>query len=158
MKLLRLSAALSASVISFLPGFHASANAQEPDYFCFMTTQSGQVLDLSKSLCGSKKSTAAVPVNSDQAFIEDYKRKVMEYPDVRDKLLASAKQSPELSIRNAKSVCSILKAGFSLDEIQRTETGEKAERSSTVNDAIISSLAPKYYCPKLTMGSRTPSP
>lgn len=83
MKLLYLSAVLSAAVIS-VTGFHARAIAQKPDYACFMTTQSGQIIDLTQSLCGFKKSASTVAKsnqgyidNSDQSykeFIENYEQ------------------------------------------------------------------------------------
>jgi len=153
MKFLRLSAALSATIISFVPGLHGGASAHEADYACFMTTQSGQVVDLSDSVCKLKKSTlavAAVSANNDQAFMEDYKRTVMNYPDMRDKLLARVEKSPEQDIREAKSVCNELKAGLSLYEIQQNQASENFEKVSIFNSSVISSLAPKYYCPKFS--------
>ncbi len=150
MKFLRLSAVLSATVIS-LP-IHAGAIAQEADYACFMTTHSGRVIDLSESVCKLKKSAPVVTaiVNNDQAFTEDYKRTVMSYPDVRDKLLAKAEKSPEQSISEAKSVCNELKAGLSLDEIQQNQASETFERASIFNVSVISSLATKHYCPEFS--------
>ena len=71
MKLLHLSAAFSAAVFSFVPCFHTSANAFEPDHLCFMVTQSGKVLNLSESHCGLKKSAPEVSANSGGAFSED---------------------------------------------------------------------------------------
>lgn len=146
MKLLHLSAALSAAVLSFVPGLHASANIQEP--VCFMTTKSGEVVNLSDSLCKSNKSASEDFANSDQAFMEEYKSKLMEYPDVRDNLLASAEQSPDLTISQAKNVCNDLESGLSLNEIQQMQAAEIVERTGIVNSAIINSLAPKHFCPE----------
>lgn len=147
MKFLPLSAALSAAVITFIPGLQVSTNAQEHDYVCFLTTHSGQVVDLSDSLCGNKKSAAAVSTN-DQAFIEDYKRNIMQYPEVRDNLLASVQEAPEQSISHAKRVCNDLQAGLSFSEIP-TQGGEIDEKAAIVNSAIINTLATKYYCPEV---------
>lgn len=148
MKFLRL--AVSAAVIAFVP-MQGSAIAQDADYLCFMTTSSGQVIDLSDSVCQLKKSappTAATPSNSDQAFIKDYKRTVSNYPDMRDKLLARVAKSPEQGISEAKNVCDELKAGLSLDEIQQNQAGESFEKTSVFNISVISTLATKYYCPE----------
>ncbi len=78
MKLLYLSAVLSAAVISVVD-FHARAIAQEPDYACFMTTQSGQVIDLTQSLCGFKKSASTDSSKSDQAHIDNSKQAYQEF-------------------------------------------------------------------------------
>lgn len=141
-------AALSA-VISFLPILE-SAIAQNVDYPCFMTTASGEVIDLSQSVCKLKKSatTAANPANSDQAFMQDYKRTVSNYPDVRDQLLASAEKSPQQGINEAKNVCNELKSGLSLEEIQQNQASENFEKASIFNTSVISTLATKYYCPE----------
>ena len=146
MKFLPLSAALSAA-ITFIPGLQASTNAQEHDYVCFLTTQSGKVVDLSDSLC-EKKSTPAVSTDNDQAFIEDYKRNAMQYPEVRDNLLASAQESPEQSISHAKRVCNDLQAGLSFNEMPN-QGGEIDQKTAIVNTAIINTLASKYYCPEV---------
>jgi hypothetical protein len=152
MKFLRLSAVLAATIISFVPGLPKGVIAQEGDYACFMTTKSGQVIDLSESVCKLKKATPVVTAaaSSDQAFTEDYKRTVMNYPDVRDNLLARAEKSPEQGIIKAKSVCNELKAGLSLDEIKETQASETFEKASTFNASLISSLATKYYCPEFS--------
>lgn len=149
MKLLRVSVALGATVISFMP-IHTSVSAQEADYACFMSTQSGQVVDLSESVCRAGKSAAPALANTDKKFIADYKRQVMQYPDVRDNLLASAQQSPEPSIGQAKSVCEDLRSGLSLDDIRQSQAGEMPEREEMVNENIINTLATKYYCPELS--------
>lgn len=91
MKLLHLGTVLSAAVFSFMACFHA-ANAQDPDFACFMTTESGQVIDLSKSVCGSsKKSVPVVDTNSDfansKAVIEQSKRKLSEEKALRQEAL-----------------------------------------------------------------------
>ena len=147
MKFLPLSTALSAAVITFIPGLQVSTNAQEHDYVCFLTTHSGQVVDLSDSLCGNKKNTAAVSTD-DQAFIEDYKRNVMQYPEVRDNLLASAQEAPEQSISHAKRICNDLQAGLSFNEMPN-QGGEIDQKTAVVNTAIINTLASKYYCPEV---------
>lgn len=94
MKLLRLSAAISAIVLSLVPCFHTSANALEPDYPCFMTTPSGKVLDLSESLCGTKKSAPEVSANIGQPF-RKYKKRYLPEEALRQKalrLIQSSKQ------------------------------------------------------------------
>lgn len=148
MKLLHLSAALSAVVIPWL-SFNASAKAQEFDYTCFMKTPSGRVIDLSQSICRSMKSAVPVLATADKKFIADYKRQVMQYPDVRDSLLASAKQSPEPSIGQAKNVCEDLRSGLSLEDIKELQDEGMLERDEAVNAKIINTLAPKYYCPEV---------
>lgn len=49
MKILRLGA-ISIAAISFLTGFSTATLAQDADYVCYMTTKSGQVVDLSASI------------------------------------------------------------------------------------------------------------
>lgn len=153
MRLLRLSAALTASVISFVPVLHSKAIAQEPDYACFMTTASGQVIDLSESVCKIKKSAPAaqaMTVNNDQAFLEDYKRTVSNFPDVRDNLLARVEKSPEQGISEAKNVCNELKEGLSIEEIQQNQASENYEKANIFNASVVSTLATKYYCPEFS--------
>lgn len=150
MKFCHLNIALSAAVVSFLCGIDNVAKAQEPDYTCFITTASGQIVDLSHSLCGSQSSAPTLPVNSDQAFVEDYKRSLDQYPEVRDSLLADNQQSAEPNIRKAKSVCEKLKAGRSLSEIKQAQTEESVERTSVVKAEIIDALATKHYCPEFS--------
>ncbi len=149
MNLLRLNSALAIAVICLGPGSQTT-NAQEADYACFMTTQTGHVMDLSESICGlNEKSAPAGLATSDKKFIADYKRYAMQYPDVRDNLLASAQQSPEPSITQAKGVCDELRAGLSLEEIKDNQSVEMLEKTELVNANIINTLAPKYYCPEL---------
>lgn len=149
MKFRRLSAALTASVISLIPGFHDRAIATEPDYLCFFTTNSGEVVDLSDSICDSKKSKAGED-KSDKAFIEAYKSLAMKHPDVRDNLIANIESSSEADIEKAKGICKDLRAGLTLDEIQEDRTQENIEKASVVKANIISNLATQYYCPDLS--------
>lgn len=149
MKFCRLSAAITATVISLIPGLHMSAIASEPDYLCFFTTNRGEVVDLSNSICHSKKSKFADGA-SDKAFIEEYKSLAMKYPDVRDNLIARIQSSPEENIEQAKTICTDLKAGLTLDEIQQDQAAENIERASAVKANIISGLATKYYCPDMS--------
>lgn len=156
MKILHLSTALSAAVLSFVPSWHARAGIFQTDHVCFMTTQSGQVVNLSDSLCKSNKSPSADSASGDEAFIEEYKRKLMAYPDdysgVRDNLLESVEQSPDLTITQAKSVCNDLEAGLTLEEIKQNQAGEIVEKAETINAALINNLAPKHYCPEWSDG------
>jgi hypothetical protein len=144
MKFRRLSATLTATVISLIPGFYARAIATEPNYLCFFTTSGGEVVDLSDSICHSKKSKA------DKAFIEAYKSQAMKHPDVRDNLIANIESSSEDDIEQAKGICKDLRAGLTLDEIQEDQTGENSEQASVVKANIISDLATQYYCPDMS--------
>lgn len=146
MKFLQLSATITVTMISLIPGFNFRANAIEPDYPCFFTTQTGEVLDLSESVCHFRKSSTSDP-QKDEAFIEAFKSQVMKYPDLRDNLLASVQRSPEENIKRAKSVCNDLKAGFSLDEIEEDQVDESLGRVGKIKVSIINKLATKYYCP-----------
>lgn len=149
MKIFRLSAALTATVISLMPGFHARAIAVDPDYLCFMLTPSGKSMDLSQSLCHSGNSSQKV-VSTDQAFVDEYMRQAMNYPDLKDSLLASIKNSPQENIRKAKDVCESLEEGLSLDEIAQQQAGENNDKSKLANATIINNLATKYYCPGIS--------
>lgn len=153
MRFLHLSAALSATVISFLPVLHLKAIAQEPDYACFMTTASGQVIDLSESVCKITKSAPTAQAktdNNDQAFLEDYRRTVSNFPDVRDNLLARVEKTPEQGISQAKNVCNELKEGLSIEEIQQNQVSENYEKANIFNASVVSTLATKYYCPEFS--------
>lgn len=150
---LRYLGAVASLAICFVPGMYNNrAIAQtQLDYACFFTNPSGETVDFSSSsLCGAQKTVAAAPLNPDEAFLAEYKRNVMQYAEVRDSLLASANQSPEVSSMQAKRVCDDLKAGMSLDEIKQKQSRETVEQSSIVNAQIVTNLATKYYCPNLS--------
>lgn len=153
MKLKYLKAMLFGA-ICLLPGIsvYAPANSQQrPDYACFLTTESGRTVDFSQtSLCGAQKSTPKVPANIDQAFLAEYKRNAMQYAEVRDNLLANAEQSPQISSLQAQKVCSDLKSGLSLAEINQKQATETVEQTSLINAEIVNNLATKYYCPNLS--------
>ena len=152
MRLLHLSA-VSAAIISFVPVLHLKAIAQEPDYACFMTTASGQVIDLSESVCKITKSALTAQAkteNNDQAFLEDYRRTVSNFPDVRDNLLARVEKSPEQGISEAKNVCNELKEGLSIEEIQQNQVNDNYEKVNIFNASVVSTLATKYYCPEFS--------
>jgi len=141
------------AAICLLPGMQLKAIAQvEADYVCFMTTNSGQVVDLSQSICKLTQSpqpvAAPVAVSNDQAFIADYKRTLMSYPDVRDKLLTSMEKSPEASISQAKSICNDLKAGISLNDIQQNQVDAATSKAAVFNVSLVTHLATRYYCPE----------
>ena len=130
MKLLHLSAAITAATISLIPSLYVRALATEPNYLCFFKTNSGKVVDLSDSVCHGKKSTDGA--KNDKAFIEAYKSQAMKYSDVRDNLISSIQSSPEEKIQQAKGVCTDLKAGLSMDEIE--EDQEVAKRIQNLLD------------------------
>ncbi|AFZ30802.1 hypothetical protein Glo7428_2288 [Gloeocapsa sp. PCC 7428] len=152
MKILQF-ATISTAAISFLAGF-APAIAQDVDYVCYMTTKSGQVLDLSASVCQVNASTrlakATSGVGGDRAFIADYKRTVMSYPQIGDKLLASIERSPESSIMQAKSICNELEIGLTLEDIVYHRTEGVTSTVDNVNSSVIASLATKHYCPQFS--------
>ncbi len=152
MKIKHLSAIISVATC-LLPGIgYAQAIITErSDYACFLTTSSGITVDFSQtSLCGAQKSAPKVPVNTDEAFLAEYKRNVMQYAEVRDNLLANAEQSPQTSSLQAQKVCNELKSGLSLEEIQQKQVTESAEQTSIINARIVNNLATKYYCPTLS--------
>lgn len=145
MKFLYLGASL---VVSF--GLSLNAIAHEAEHICYMTTNSGQVIDLSKSVCQRNLSNqaGAKTGSGDQAFLTDYKQIVMNYPDARETLLASVERSPESSISQAKSVCNDLEAGLSIEDIRHSHTEGTSNKVDALNVSLITSLAPKYYCPQ----------
>ena len=149
MKFHRLSATVTAAIIFLIPGLCDRAGSVDPDYLCFFTTNSGEVVDLSESICHSKKSKQG-GAKTDKAFIEEYKTRAMKHPDVRDNLLAQIQNSPESDIERAKSVCTDLKAGLTLDEIQEDQAEENVGRAGIVKASIINNLATKYYCPEMS--------
>lgn len=142
----RLNATIAAAAISLVSGFQFQAFASEPDYFCFVTTGAGEVLDLSQSLCADKATKPSLAA-LDKAFVEAYKSQAMTHADVRDNLLAKIQQSPEANIAEAKGVCNDLEAGISLEEIQEAQSEEHEAKADEVNSEIVNQLATRYYCP-----------
>lgn len=153
MKILHLGAILIAAT-SLLPQLSTTTLAHDADHVCYMKNKSGQIIDLSASICQMDASTRLAKVKnatgSDRAFIADYQRAVMGYPDVRDKLLASVQSSPESNITQAKSVCSELEAGLSLEDIQMYQTQGVVNKVDNVNLSVVARLATKHYCPHLS--------
>lgn len=146
-------------VVVFTTIFSASscsgleAIASEPDYSCYMIAQSGRVIDLSQSLCGSKP-TFVDAANIDSLFLADYQQALMKkYPALQDIL---QKQPSQVNIGYAHSVCNGLKSGLSLDTIEDLQTeqivqtsGDSLSEKRTIVDlSLIKALAPKYYCPQ----------
>lgn len=150
MKLLHLSAAITATALSLIPSLHVRALATEPDYLCFFKTDSGKVVDLSESVCHSKKPTDTAKNN---AFIEAYKNQAMKYPDVRDNLIANIQNSPEDKIEQARGVCTDLKAGLSMDEIEESQAEENIGRAGRINASIVNKLATQYFCNDVSMSN-----
>ncbi len=159
MKILQL-VTISTAAISLVTGFTPAIVAQDADYVCYMTTKSGRILDLSASVCKLDASTqlakATSGVGSDRAFIADYKRAVMSYPQLRDKLLASVERSPEASIMQAKSICDELEVGLTLEDIIYHRTESTTNTVDTVNSSVIATLATKHYCPQFSSPSSAP--
>ncbi|MUL34796.1 DUF732 domain-containing protein [Gloeocapsopsis dulcis] len=153
MKILHLGAILITAV-SLVPGFSRATLAQDADYVCYITTKSGQVVDLSASICqlngSSRLAKATSAAGSDQAFIADYERAVMGYPDAQDKLLTSIQRSPESNIMQAKSVCNELEAGLSLEEIKMYQTQGVTNKVDNINASVTATLATKHYCPQFS--------
>lgn len=153
-----LSIIVSTTTFSAFSCAQLSAIASEPDYSCYMIAQSGRVVDLSQSLCGSKP-TFVDAANIDSLFLADYKQALMKkYPALQDILL---KQSSQVNVGYAHSVCNGLKSGLSLDTIQnlqadqivRTSDNSLSEGRTIVDLGLIKALAPKYYCPQFKQNS-----
>lgn len=155
MKLFPLST-ISAALFFLLPCLSASASprglaAPETEYGCFMVNNSGQVVDLTESVCKANKSaTKTVSADSDQEFIKEYKRVAATVPNVGDGLLLSAQKTPEQGIAQAKRLCEQLKEGLSIDEIKVNQSEEIFEEAEVANADIINNLATKHYCPELS--------
>lgn len=152
MKLLHLSAAITASAIYLIPSLHVRALAIEPDYLCFFKTDSGKVVDLSDSVCHGKKSQFADAAKNN-AFIEAYKNQAMKYPDVRDNLIANIQNSPEEKIEQAKGVCTDLRSGLSMGEIEEDRADENTGRADKINASIVNKLATQYFCNDVSMSN-----
>jgi len=142
----RLNATIAAAAIFLVSGFQFQAFAAEPDYLCFVTTGTGEVLDLSQALCADKATKPSMAA-LDKAFIEAYKSQAMQHANVRDNLIAKIQQSPEASIAAARSVCNDLEAGISLEEIQEAQSEDHEAEADKVNSEIVNQLATQYYCP-----------
>ena len=81
-----------------------------------------------------------------------------KYPALQDILL---KQSSQVNVGYAHSVCNGLKSGLSLDTIQnlqaeqidQTSDDSLSEGRNVVDLSLIKALAPKYYCPQFKQNS-----
>ncbi len=152
LKSLRSLVALSATISAF-SWTQWDAIASKPDYPCYMIASSGRIVDLSHSLCGSKR-TFVDAANIDGLFLADYKQALIKkYPDLQDIFL---KQPSEVNLGYARAVCNGLKSGLSLDAIQnlqaeqivQTSGSQLSEKRTIVDLELIKFLAPKYYCPQ----------
>lgn len=97
-----------------------------------------------------------VPTTSvvdDERFITDFKYQAANYPQVSDLLIAGIDANSELYVHKAKSICKALKGGYleelndSLFESYVETTAPTVKDAIITHNAIIKSLAPKYYCP-----------
>lgn len=149
LKLIGLSATLFTNACVVLSGAQLEAIAREPDYPCYMITTSGQTIDLSDSLCSSVQ-TIVDGANIDDLFMAEYKQAlVKKYPNVNS---LSLRQETEANIEYARAVCNGLKSGLSPDVIQNLQNNQIVStlsgRRTIVDTQLITSLAPKYYCPQ----------
>lgn len=146
---MRLSLYLIASTVIILSTLNGrvGAIATEAEQFCFLTTASGKVIDLSNAFCHSQQSQIS-STKKDEAFVEEYKNQAMKYDDLRDNLIGNIESSAQEKIERAKGVCADLKAGISLDEIAE-DLYKDSTRASRINALIINSLAIKIYCPSM---------
>lgn len=142
-----------AVAIYLVPGVFARASATDADYVCFMTTNSGEVIDLSTSVCKHKPSSQPVAtapaIDSDQAFITEYKSTLSRFPDVQKQLLTSM-ETPQVRIEQAKSICNDLKAGLSLTDIKQNQVDAASTKAGVFNVSLVTNLATKYYCPEFS--------
>lgn len=166
LKLIFHSTALLATTLSILSDLQLSAIAQQvsstsqqdPDYPCYMITQSGQTVDLSHTLCGFQHnkidSSLTSSVNTDDLFLSDYKQAVVKkYPNLHNFLL---KQPSQLKVGYAHAICNGLKVGLAPNEIQALQNQQIFKMNSSqlavnpiiVDLEIMTILAPKHYCPQ----------
>lgn len=157
LQITRICCGLSTIFFCLLSYSQLPAIAQPSDYLCYMTTSSGQVIDLSDS-CRSQNSFTVPTPSIDSLFLRDYKQALTQTAtnyNIRELLL---KQSPESKIQYALAVCNGLKAGLSLTQVQnlqaeqivKTNINEFTQLSGVINVDIISKLASKYYCPQFS--------
>ncbi|MBE9186409.1 hypothetical protein IQ270_17400 [Microcoleus sp. LEGE 07076] len=149
---LRLTAAMSAVIIQFVP-IDKSAIAQEHEG-CFLVNSAGEVINLNL-LCSPQESIQLT--GKDGKFIEDYKRLAKSYsPDATNNLLQGIQSSPSRKIAAAKKMCADAKSGVSLAEVKLRAIGQALSiENPTVKESfladtdIITILAGNHYCPEL---------
>ena len=109
------------------------------DLVCYMQTSDGRLLNLNK-LCGSEQlATSLSP--TDQRFLDRYsallRRRSMGLPAIQTALL-QAQQNPQAVLQRAQAFCAALRTG----QFQPNTSGQ-------VGDDLVTTMAPRYYCPEL---------
>lgn len=117
------------------------STAAQPSYVCYLQTESGQVVNLSK-LCGVKRSEQSTLSIVDQQFLWDYQRSVKQR--FKNSAIAQALprslQNPQALIQQAKDACGRIQSGMQPDV---------AGQSGSLDGALIKDLALAHYCPDL---------
>lgn len=138
-----------------------AAWAATPDYTCYIQIGSGQVVDLTHTVCRSHSEKAAEPPADNAVYLSSVKKLVK----ANDTFLELIDSNPELIIAAAQNYCAARRSGMSEQqyvELQHEELISTLSESSTVDDnsekmkqyqtrfratAVAVEFAPSHYCP-----------
>ncbi|MCU0551558.1 MAG: hypothetical protein MUC48_19620 [Leptolyngbya sp. Prado105] len=153
-----------AGLIAFTPLLASSAFARQPDHGCYMRTSSGQVINLSSSIC--KFDLDEKFAKQDIAYLAAIKQMMGSHSD-RWMTDALAK-NPSLFTAAAREYCQARQSGVSDQQYmeekyqavmdsrsanppQSREEHEQqqAYQAQLVPVSIAMSLAPQHYCPEV---------
>lgn len=115
--------------------------AEPSDFLCYMETNDGDVVDLTR-LCGGPTTLLVSTVSRrDQQFLDRYtsllEQRSRGNPSVQA-VVAQAQSSPDSIVNRAKAICSSMRAGQP-SPISLAEIGGD----------LLQTMAPKYFCPEL---------
>ena len=138
-----------------------AAWAGTPDYICYIQIGSGQVVDLTHTVCKSHFEKAAEPAADNAVYLSSVEKLV----ESNDNFLGLIDSNPELIIAAAQNYCVARRSGMSEQqymESQHEELMSTLSESSTEDDnseqmkqyetafmatAVAVEFAPSHYCP-----------
>lgn len=113
------------------------------DSICYMKTEEGQIINLTK-LCGANISKDTVLSVRERQFLENYHRflskRSSSLPSVQAALL-QLQQAPQTVVQYAQQICAYKKSGIVENSALQSQQRVDAE--------FINTIALEFYCPDL---------
>lgn len=157
---------LIAASLTISPFFAVSAFARQPDHGCYLQTSSGQIINLSRSVCqfdlGNSTQQDAAYLAAVRAMIEDHAEPWM---------LEMVANNPGAFTAAAREYCEARRSGISqrqfIESRYQQALQSQTSASSTRSEAdyeqqqrsyqtklmplsVAMSLAPQHYCPEVS--------
>ncbi|KAM3093763.1 hypothetical protein ACKFKG_18610 [Phormidesmis sp. 146-35] len=164
---------LGVSAIAAVALLPFQASAKQPDYDCYMQTNSKQIIDLTRSVCGFNAEKASKAVKQDAAYLADIRKMMKGQADPT--LIAMVETNPSLFLEAATTYCEARQSGISEGQFmerqymqayesleayspaganrQEYEQSQQQFQLKLVSLSIATSLAPKHYCPQVASRS-----